>query len=78
MPPRYAPVKLEESIEPVPQNPSLAFKLLPASPEKDDISGENGSVTSNSNDADAGAGGVAARRAAAARLGARAGETGGG
>ena len=36
VPPRHAPVKLEESIEPVPQNPSLAFKLLPASPKKDD------------------------------------------
>ena len=53
VPPRYAPVKLEESIEPVPQNPSLALKILPASPEKhyDNSSGET-----NSNDADAGAG----------------------
>ena len=60
VPPRHAPVKLEESIEPVPQNPSLAFKLLPASPKKDDDDeGEdnkkdalvdNGNVTTNNTD----------------------------
>ena len=36
MPPRHAPVKLEESVEPVPKNPSLSVVPLPASPKKSD------------------------------------------
>ena len=36
VPPRHAPVKLEESVEPVPQNPSLSVVPLPASPKKSD------------------------------------------